>query len=112
MVRGLQNLEKGWLLRNRLLLLEPIKALYNELRRDVDATPRELSEAIYGDSKAATLRNIGNDASKLTEVLTGSRNLPGFRAPSVAVTEAILGNILSPGNGWFSYRGTMKEDEQ
>ena len=81
----------------------PIKAIYKELLRDVNATPHELAEAIYGNSKATTLRNIGNDASKLTEVLTGSRHIPGFKFPSMVVTQDILANILTPGSTFFNY---------
>ena len=115
---GIMESRKGMVAKKQAAFTEPIKALYKELRIDPDATPRELSEAIYGNSKARNLQYIGNDASKLTEVLTGSRNLPGFRAPSPLVTQAILANILSPGNGWFNYgdherrRAMMRERDQ
>ena len=82
--------------------VEPIKALHEELLRDVDATPRELAEAIYGESNARNLRHIGNDASKYTEVLLGSRKVPGLTPPSVSTTEDILGNILNRG-GFFNF---------
>jgi len=109
---------KGMVNKKQAAFTEPIKALYKELRIDPDATPRELSEAIYGNSKAATLRNIGNDASKLTEVLTGSRHLPGFKFPSMAVTQDILANILTPANSFFNYgnserrQAMMRERDQ
>jgi len=115
---GIIESRKGMVAKKQAGFTEPIKALYKELLIDPDASPRELAEAIYGDSKARTLQYIGNDASKLTEVLTGSRNLPGFRAPSPLITKAILANILSPGNGWFNYgnferrRAMMRERDQ
>jgi len=94
---------KGMTLKKQTGSIAPIKAIYKELLRDVNATPRELAEAIYGNSKATTLRNIGNDASKLTEVLTGSRHIPGFKFPSMVVTQDILANILTPGSTFFNY---------
>ena len=83
--------------------IEPIKAIHRELIRDVNATPIELAEAIYGKSDSQTLRMIGNDASKYTEVLTGARKVPGLKAPNIAVAEEILGNILMPGSGYFNF---------
>jgi len=83
--------------------IEPIKAIHAELIRDVDATPQELAKAIYGKSDSNTLRMIGNDASKYTEVLTGFRKVPGLKAPNIVKTEEILGNILMPGSGYFNF---------
>mgnify|MGYP006102948381 FL=1 len=90
--------------------IEPIKAIHAELIRDVDATPQELAKAIYGNSDSQTLRMIGNDASKYTEVLTGSRKVPGLKAPNIAKTEEILGNILMPGSGYFNFGNTERRN--
>jgi hypothetical protein len=88
--------------KKRLSSIEPIKALHKELMIDPDATPRELAEAIYGKSDSKTLQFIGNDASKYTEFLTGNRNVPGIKNPSIEKTEDILGNILNRG-GFFNF---------
>jgi len=90
--------------------IEPIKAIHAELIRDVDATPQELAKAIYGNSDSQTLRMIGNDASKYTEVLTGYRKVPGLKAPNIAKTEEILGNILMPGSGYFNFGNTERRN--
>ena len=82
---------------------EPLKAIHRELMLDPDARPTELAEAIYGKSDSKTLRDIGNDASKYTEFLTGSRQVSGLKMPSVQKTEDILGNILMPGSGFFNF---------
>jgi len=82
---------------------EPIKAIHKELIRDPDATPTELAEAIYGKANAKNLRNIGNDASMYVEFLSGSRKVPGITAPTVMMSENILGNILMPGSGFFNF---------
>jgi len=83
--------------------IEPLKAIHRELILDPDARPTELAEAIYGKANAQNLKNIGNDASKYTEFLTGSRSVPGITAPSIQKTEDILGNILMPGSGFFNF---------
>jgi hypothetical protein len=82
---------------------EPLKAIHRELMLDPDARPTELAEAIYGKSDSKTLRDIGNDASKYTEFLTGSRQVSGLKMPSIQKTEDILGNILMPGSGFFNF---------
>jgi len=82
---------------------EPIRAIHKELIRDPDATPTELAEAIYGKANAKNLRNIGNDASMYVEFLSGSRKVPGITAPTVMMSENILGNILMPGSGFFNF---------
>ena len=82
---------------------EPLKALHRELMLDPDASPTELAEAIYGKADSKTLRDIGNDASKYTEFLTGSRQVSGLKVPSIQKTEDILGNILMPGSGFFNF---------
>ena len=82
---------------------EPILALHKELIRDPDARPWELAENIYGNSKASTLRMVGNDASKYVEVLRGSRTVPGLKLPDANKIEDILSNILVPGSGFFKY---------
>src|SRR5210317_325625 len=82
---------------------EPLKAIHRELMLDPDARPTELAEAIYGKADSKTLRDIGNDASKYTEFLTGSRQVSGLKMPSVQKTEDILGNILMPGSGFFNF---------
>ena len=82
---------------------EPIRAIHRELIRDPDATPTELAEAIYGKANAKNLRNVGNDASMYVEFLSGSRKVPGITAPTVMVSENILGNILMPGSGFFNF---------
>mgnify|MGYP001487196528 FL=1 len=82
---------------------EPIRAIHRELIRDPDATPTELAEAIYGKANAKNLRNIGNDASMYVEFLSGSRKVPGITAPTVMMSENILGNILMPGSGFFNF---------
>ena len=82
---------------------EPIRAIHRELIRDPDATPTELAEAIYGKANAKNLQNIGNDASMYVEYLSGSRKVPGITAPTVRITEDILGNILMPGSGFFNF---------
>ena len=90
--------------------IEPIKAIHAELIRDVDATPQELAKAIYGKSDSNTLRMIGNDASKYTEVLTGFRKVPGLKAPNIVKTEEILSNILMPGSGYFNFGNTERRN--
>ena len=82
---------------------EPLKAIHRELMLDPDASPTELAEAIYGKADSKTLRDIGNDASKYTEFLTGSRQVSGLKVPSIQKTEDILGNILMPGSGFFNF---------
>jgi len=82
---------------------EPIRAIHKELIRDPDATPTELAEAIYGKANAKNLRNVGNDASMYVEFLSGSRKVPGITAPTVMMSENILGNILMPGSGFFNF---------
>ena len=82
---------------------EPLKAIHRELMLDPDARPTELAEAIYGKADSKTLRDIGNDASKYTEFLTGSRQVSGLKMPSIQKTEDILGNILMPGSGFFNF---------
>ena len=82
---------------------EPLKAIHKELMLDPDARPTELAEAIYGKANSKTLRDIGNDASKYTEFLTGSRQVSGLKMPSIQKTEDILGNILMPGSGFFNF---------
>ena len=82
---------------------EPIKAIHRELIRDPDARPTELAEAIYGKANAKNLKNIGNDASRYVEFLSGSRKVPGIIAPTLKVSENILGNILMPGSGFFNF---------
>lgn len=82
---------------------EPIKAIHKELIRDPDATPTELAEAIYGKANAKNLKNVGNDASMYVEFLSGSRKVPGITAPTLMVSENILGNILMPGSGFFNF---------
>ena len=82
---------------------EPLKAIHRELMLDPDARPTELAEAIYGKADSKTLRDIGNDASKYTEFLTGSRQVSGLKIPSIQKTEDILGNILMPGSGFFNF---------
>ena len=82
---------------------EPLKALHRELMLDPDASPVELAENIYGKADSKTLRDIGNDASKYTEFLTGSRQVSGLKVPSIQKTEDILGNILMPGSGFFNF---------
>ena len=82
---------------------EPLKAIHRELMLDPDARPIELAEAIYGKANAQTLKDIGNDASKYTEFLTGSRKVPGIKPPSIIKVEEILGNILMPGSGFFNF---------
>ena len=82
---------------------EPLKAIHRELMLDPDARPTELAEAIYGKADSKTLRDIGNDASKYTEFLTGSRQVSGLKVPSIQKTEDILGNILMPGSGFFNF---------
>jgi len=82
---------------------EPIRAIHKELIRDPDATPTELAEAIYGKANAKNLRNIGNDASMYVEFLSGSRKVPGITAPTIMMSENILGNILMPGSGFFNF---------
>ena len=82
---------------------EPLKAIHRELMLDPDARPTELAEAIYGKANSKTLRDIGNDASKYTEFLTGSRQVSGLKMPSIQKTEDILGNILMPGSGFFNF---------
>ena len=89
--------------------VEPIKALHRELIKDVDATPRELAKAIYGESNSRTLKHIGNDASKYTEVLLGSRKVSGLIPPSVKVAEDILGNILNRG-GFFNWANAERRN--
>ena len=89
---------------------EPIKAIHAELIRDADATPQELAKAIYGKSDSGTLRMIGNDASKYTEVLTGSRKVPGLKVPNIAKTEEILSNILMAGSGYFNFGNTERRN--
>jgi len=96
--KGLESMKT----KKRLGSIEPIKALHKELMIDPDATPRELAEAIYGKSDAKTLQFIGNDASKYTEFLTGSRDVPGIKNISIEKTEDILGNILNRG-GFFNF---------
>ena len=83
--------------------IEPLKAIHRELMLDPDARPTELAEAIYGKADSKTLRDIGNDASKYTEFLTGSRQVSGLKMPSIQKTEDILGNILMPGSGFFNF---------
>jgi len=82
---------------------EPIKSIHRELIKDPDATPRELAEAIYGKANAKNLRNVGNDASMYVEFLSGSRKVPGITAPTIKISEEILGNILMPGSGFFNF---------
>ena len=82
---------------------EPIRAIHRELIRDPDATPTELAEAIYGKANAKNLQNVGNDASMYVEFLSGSRKVPGIKAPTLMVSENILGNILMPGSGFFNF---------
>ena len=72
-------------------------------RQGPDARPSELAENIYGKANAKNLRNIGNDASMYVEFLTGARKVPGITAPNVNKAEAILGNILMPGSGFFNF---------
>jgi len=82
---------------------EPIRAIHRELIRDPDATPTELAEAIYGKANAKNLQNVGNDASMYVEFLSGSRKVPGIKAPTLMMSENILGNILMPGSGFFNF---------
>ena len=82
---------------------EPIRAIHKELIRDPDARPTELAEAIYGKANAKNLKNIGNDASMYVEFLTGARKVPGITAPTINMSENILGNILMPGSGFFNF---------
>ena len=82
---------------------EPIRAIHKELIRDPDARPIELAEAIYGKANAKNLKNIGNDASRYVEFLTGARKVPGITAPTINMSENILGNILMPGSGFFNF---------
>src|SRR6056300_1257917 len=63
----------------------------------------ESLKAIYGKADSKTLRDIGNDASKYTEFLTGSRQVSGLKMPSVQKTEDILGNILIPGSCFSNF---------
>ena len=89
---------------------EPIKAIHKELIRDPDATPTELAEAIYGKANAKNLRNVGNDASMYVEFLSGSRKVPGITAPTVMMSENILGNILMPGSGFFNFGNSERRN--
>jgi hypothetical protein len=97
---------------------EPIKAIHRELKLDPDATPEELAKNIYGKADAKNLKLISNDASRYTEVLTGTRNVPGLVVPSVVKSEEILGNILMPGSGFFKFgnneirKAMMKERDK
>ena len=83
--------------RNKLVLMNHIKAIHKELIRDPDATPTELAEAIYGIANAKNLRNIGNDASMYVEFLSGSRKVPGITAPTVMMSENIYRKYF---NAW------------
>jgi len=89
---------------------EPIRAIHKELIRDPDATPTELAEAIYGKANAKNLRNVGNDASMYVEFLSGSRKVPGITAPTVRMSESILGNILMPGSGFFNFGNSERRN--
>ena len=89
---------------------EPIRAIHKELIRDPDATPTELAEAIYGKANAKNLRNVGNDASMYVEFLSGSRKVPGITAPTVVMSENILGNILMPGSGFFNFGNSERRN--
>jgi hypothetical protein len=89
---------------------EPIRAIHKELIRDPDATPTELAEAIYGKANAKNLRNVGNDASMYVEFLSGSRKVPGITAPTVKMSESILGNILMPGSGFFNFGNSERRN--
>ena len=89
---------------------EPIRAIHKELIRDPDATPIELAEAIYGKANAKNLRNVGNDASMYVEFLSGSRKVPGITAPTVRMSESILGNILMPGSGFFNFGNSERRN--
>ena len=97
---------------------EPIKAIHRELKLDPDATPEELAKNIYGKADSKNLKLISNDASRYTEVLTGTRVVPGLVPPSVAKSEEILGNILMPGSGFFKFgnyeirKAMMKERDK
>ena len=97
---------------------EPIKAIHRELKLDPDATPEELAKNIYGKADSKNLKLISNDASRYTEVLTGTRVVPGLVVPSVAKSEEILGNILMPGSGFFKFgnyeirKAMMKERDK
>jgi len=97
---------------------EPIKAIHRELKLDPDATPEELAKNIYGKADSKNLKLISNDASRYTEVLTGTRVVPGLIVPSVAKSEEILGNILMPGSGFFKFgnyeirKAMMKERDK
>jgi hypothetical protein len=97
---------------------EPIKAIHRELKLDPGATPEELAKNIYGKADSKNLKLISNDASRYTEVLTGTRNVPGLVVPSVVKSEEILGNILMPGSGFFKFgnneirKAMMKERDK
>ncbi len=80
-----------------------ILKLHKQLIDNPNAKPVELAKAIYKKTDAESLRKIGNDASRYSEVLTGTRVIPGFKLPTKNLTDSILGNIFVAGNGFFKF---------
>ena len=80
-----------------------ILKLHEQLIDNPNAKPVELAKAIYKKTDPDSLRKIGNDASRYSEVLTGTRVIPGFELPEKKLIDSILGNIFVAGNGFFKF---------
>lgn len=80
-----------------------ILKLHEQLIDNPNAKPVELAKAIYKKTDSDSLRKIGNDASRYSEVLTGTRVIPGFELPEKKLIDSILGNIFVAGNGFFKF---------
>ena len=80
-----------------------ILKLHKQLIENPNAKPVELAKAIYKKTDSESLKKIGNDASRYSEVLTGTRVIPGFELPGKKLINSILGNIFVAGNGFFKY---------
>ena len=80
-----------------------ILKIHEQLIDNPNAKPVELAKAIYKKTDADSLRKIGNDASRYSEVLTETRVIPGFKLPAKNLIDSILGNIFVAGNGFFKF---------
>ncbi len=85
-----------------------ILKLHEQLIENPNAKPVELAKKIYKKTDAESLKKIGNDASRYSEVLTGTRVIPGFELPGKKLINSILGNIFVAGNGFFKYGNTER----
>jgi len=85
-----------------------ILKLHKQLIENPNAKPVELAKAIYKKTDAESLKKIGNDASRYSEVLTGTRVIPEFELPGKKLINSILGNIFVAGNGFFKYGNTER----